>query len=326
MIEAPSNRTLNKYLVGKTLGTGSFKVKALYDPATQRTFAAKICQDCLQRPILSREASVISTLNQAGIPNVIQIVDYLENREIPVKKKGGKNVAVKASNTYEYKAVIIMELAINGTIFDFVDYSKGFNEKLARSYFKELIITVNGIHNLGYVHRDIKLENILLDEHFKLKLADFGFAKDFDENTKERMSTRLGTEYYMAPEMRRASRYSGVKTDVFACGVFLFIMVLGRPPWYQATPNDPLYKFFFEETPEKFWEVVEKKLNNGKEFNMGLKLLLNDMFMPDPQRRMTIDKVFEYEWMQREVCGPEELYQIMGKMKKVMDDQNKLIQ
>jgi serine/threonine protein kinase len=323
MIEAPTtNRSLNKYLVGKTLGTGTFKVKALFDPTTQQTFAAKICQDCLQRSILSKEASIISTINQAGIPNVIQIVDYLENREIPIKKKGGK-APVKPSNNYEYKAVIIMELAINGTIFDYVDYSKGFNDKLARSYMKELFITVNSLHNLGYVHRDIKLENILLDEHFKLKLSDFGFAKEFDENTKERMSTRLGTEYYMAPEMRRAARYSGVKTDVFACGVALFIMVLARPPWHQATPNDPLYKFFFEETPEKFWEIVEKKLNNGKEINNGLKLMLNDMFMPDPQRRPPAEKLFEYEWMQREVCGLEDLYHTMGKIKKCMDDQNK---
>jgi len=312
MFDSVDAKKLGKYAVGKTLGSGMFKVKLVRDEMTRENYAAKICKDSFSKYKLAKEASVLSELNRAGVANIVKMIEYVEPDQGAQRKAGLK----ENLSTYQCKAAIILELAANDTIFEYVLASKGFEERLAYSYFKELITTVSNIHNLGFVHRDIKLENILIDSDYNMKLADFGFARSFDDSSKDKMLTRLGTEYYIAPEMRREDPYSGVKIDVFSCGVVLFIMIFGRPPFRQASSIDPLYKYFSDEQPEKFWDKVERKLNGGKEYSMTLKLLLNDLLAADPEKRPTAGKVLEYEWMQQQVYSKEEAATSMMTKKK----------
>jgi len=312
MFDSVDAKKLGKYAVGKTLGSGMFKVKLVRDEMTRENYAAKICKDSFSKYKLAKEASVLSELNRAGVANIVKMIEYVEPDQGAQRKAGLK----ENLSTYQCKAAIILELAANDTIFEYVLASKGFEERLAYSYFKELITTVSNIHNLGFVHRDIKLENILIDSDYNMKLADFGFARSFDDSNKDKMLTRLGTEYYIAPEMRREDPYSGVKIDVFSCGVVLFIMIFGRPPFRQASSIDPLYKYFSDEQPEKFWDKVERKLNGGKEYSMTLKLLLNDLLAADPEKRPTAGKVLEYEWMQQQVYSKEEAATSMMTKKK----------
>jgi len=312
MFDSVDAKKLGKYAVGKTLGSGMFKVKLVRDEMTRENYAAKICKDSFSKYKLAKEASVLSELNRAGVANIVKMIEYVEPDQ-----GGQRKVGLKENlSTYQCKAAIILELAANDTIFEYVLASKGFEERLAHSYFNELITTVSNIHNLGFVHRDIKLENILIDSDYNMKLADFGFARSFDDSNKDKMLTRLGTEYYIAPEMRREDPYSGVKIDVFSCGVVLFIMIFGRPPFRQASSIDPLYKYFSDEQPEKFWDKVERKLNGGKEYSMTLKLLLNDLLAADPEKRPTAGKVLEYEWMQQQVYSKEEAATSMMTKKK----------
>jgi len=312
MFDCVDAKKLGRYVVGKTLGSGMFKVKHVRDESTRANYAAKICKDSFSKYKLAKEASVLSELNKAGVANIVKMIEYIEPDQGAQRKTGLK----ENLNTYHCKAAIILELAANDTIFEYVLASKGFEERLACSYFKELMTTVSNIHNLGYVHRDIKLENILIDSNYNMKLADFGFARSFDDSNKDKMMTRLGTEYYIAPEMRREDPYCGVKIDIFSCGVVLFIMIFGRPPFRQASSIDPLYKFFSDEQPEKFWDKVERKLNGGKEYSMTLKLLMNDLLAADPEKRPTAGKVLEYEWMMQKVYTQEEAATSMMTKKK----------
>ena len=102
-------------------------------------------------------------------------------------------------------------------MFDWVAETGAFSEKLARFYFQQLISGLEYLNSHGTSHRDLKLENILLDEKFNLKIADFGFA-----SVKPRNSTFKGTQGYMAPEVIRGEEYSGHCIDIFAAGVMLF--------------------------------------------------------------------------------------------------------
>ena len=85
---------------------------------------------------------------------------------------------------------IELEYAPGGELFDMIALGGLFSEKMARFYFRQLIISLEYIHNEGYAHRDLKPENLLFGKNFNLKLADFGFAKALD---KEKMKTHLGT-------------------------------------------------------------------------------------------------------------------------------------
>ena len=89
-------------------------------------------------------------------------------------------------------------------------------------------------------HRDLKLENILIDNDLNLKVADFGFAtyKHFSK-----LKSYRGTKTYMAPEIKEGKTYDGRQIDIFSVGVILFIIVLGIFPFQEAKPDDYYYKY-----------------------------------------------------------------------------------
>jgi serine/threonine protein kinase len=154
------------------------------------------------------------------------------------------------------------------------------------------------MHANGIVHRDLKAENILFDKDFNMKLCDFGFAREFNDVTRTQMSKSLGTEGYMAPELDSSNtKYDGVKVDSFALGVLLFLFSFGRPPFFNATPEDPFYKHFYTGDYDAFWAIYEEKLNEGKKIEKELKDLIQALLQVDPKKRPEPQQIFDYEWM-----------------------------
>ena len=103
---------------------------------------------------------------------------------------------------------------------------------------------VDYLHNeQRIIHRDFKLENILVDSLFNAKICDFSAAKTFAEGSIVGVFyTHIGTERYMAPEIHEGKPYKGSTTDIFALGVILFVLVTGVMPFSQkAVKTDPLY-------------------------------------------------------------------------------------
>ena len=95
------------------------------------------------------------------------------------------------------------------------------------------------LHSKGVAHRDLKLDNFLLDANFNLKLIDYGMAGPTEgRDGKGMLKTHLGTRGYMAPEVVAGNPYEGHVADIFALGVILFIMYLGGPPFYSTSEND----------------------------------------------------------------------------------------
>ena len=91
-----------------------------------------------------------------------------------------------------------------------------------------MLLPIEYLHSLGIVHRDLKLENLLVDQDMNIKFVDFGFAtnKNIDSLTEFR-----GTQSYMAPEIRKGEIYDGRSTDIFSMGVILFTLVIGYFPF-----------------------------------------------------------------------------------------------
>ena len=124
-------------------------------------------------------------------------------------------------------------------MFDFIIQAKALPTKITRYYFHQAFKAVEYLHKSGFCHRDIKLENLLLDRKFNLKLADFSFACELDGKN---LKTYCGTETYMSPEQQLRMFYDGEKVDIFALGVLLFIMETGFPPFGSSKSRDLYYK------------------------------------------------------------------------------------
>ena len=108
------------------------------------------------------------------------------------------------------------------------------------------------MHNtVGVCHRDLKLENILLDENFNLKIADLGFAISSKGHTgDDKLHSYKGTLCYMTPEQLDQRSYCGKKADLFAAAVILFMMVFEKRPFLEgAKVSDPLYQFIAANRP-----------------------------------------------------------------------------
>lgn len=158
---------------------------------------------------------------------------------------------------------------------------------MIRYLFTQICHGVDSLHTTAkYAHLDIKLENILIGNDFNLKLCDFGFAQEVDKE----ISTKFGTESYIAPEIetrRSGETYKGVQADIFSLGVILFIFKFGNPPFIRASPMDRNYSIFIRK-PECFWKMHPsvKKYNAANEpIDEDLKDLLTSMLSSDLKTR-----------------------------------------
>jgi len=101
-----------------------------------------------------------------------------------------------------------------------------------------MITAIDYMNSKKVSHRDLKLENILVDRDLNLKIADFGYAS-FQKT--EQLSSYRGTFTYMAPEIKEGKTYSGLKVDIFSAGVILFILIKGIFPFKEARKEEFFY-------------------------------------------------------------------------------------
>ena len=150
-------------------------------------------------------------------PNVVELKDI-------VFQKGKKK--------NDGKIYIMLEQMMGGELFSQVVDNGSLSEDDARFYFRQIMEAVMYCHERKLCHRDMKLENLLLDESRKVvKITDFGFAKNLAD---EAAKTVLGTAVYVAPEVLSGAEYDGFKVDTWACGVVLFAMVGGFMPFWTS--------------------------------------------------------------------------------------------
>ncbi|XP_060071115.1 testis-specific serine/threonine-protein kinase 3-like [Ylistrum balloti] len=232
------------FLVKKTLGSGSYStVKLAFSLHRQeKRVAVKVLsqkvapKDYLLR-FLPKEKTVWPRLDH---PHVIKIYEMFED----------------TSRTY-----FIMEYAARGDLLRYVQRYGPLHEVLARHWFDQSCKAVEYLHSQAIAHRDLKLENILLDSNYSVKIGDLGFVKD-NLGPNHLSKTFCGSKSYVAPEILKGRPYDPRKSDVWALGAVLFIMVTGTMPFDEARGNKAMLaehkrlEFSWKGATEKCRELI----------------------------------------------------------------------
>ena len=186
-----------------------------------------------------------------------------------------------------------MEYVKEGILFDVCQSLGGLGEDAGRFFLAQILDYMKYMDKREVVHRDLKLENILVDAKMNIKVADFGFA--CMQSPGKILSAYGGTKSYMAPEILQRSSYDGRKIDMFAIGVIMFIIVVGNFPFQTASQDDAYYKLLVtgSESKKRYWRAVR-----GSHLSDDFKKLLISMLHIDPSKRPSVRQVEKSDWMQ----------------------------
>ncbi|KAF9234997.1 Pkinase-domain-containing protein [Melanogaster broomeanus] len=263
------------YLLLQTVGEGEFgKVKLGLHSQWGEEVAVKLIRrgnidTSVRMSKVEREIEVLRTLKH---PNIVRLYDVIE--------------------TDKYIG-IILEYASGGELFDHILAHRYLKEKDAAKLFSQLISGVWYIHQKKIVHRDLKLENLLLDRHRNVIITDFGFANRFEHRADDLMQTSCGSPCYAAPELVISEGlYVGSAVDIWSCGVILYAMLAGYLP-FDDDPANPdgdninlLYKYIVN-TPLSFPDYISPEARD----------LLSMMLVPDPTRRADLRSIMAHPWL-----------------------------
>ena len=203
----------------------------------------------------------------------------------------------------ETKCYILYELAPKGDLFKYIDcYGNGFNEKYSKIISYKILKALQALHKLKICHRDIKADNILLDEKYNIKIADFGLSGfTYGNNGKILQKERVGTEQYMAPEVIEKKEYDGEKADIFSTGVLIFNILTGKIPfpiakvYNEGSKIKLLYRFIKEKDEKNYWETLKEEGIDG--LSPEFKDLFLKMVAFEPSERPTIKEILNHNWM-----------------------------
>lgn len=257
---------MQKYEVGRLLGQGTFaKVHYARHIKTGKSVAIKIIdkEKILKEGMMDQIKREISVMGLVKHPHVVELYE------------------VMATKTKIYFA---MEYVKGGELFNKV--AKGrLKEDVARKYFQQLISAVDYCHSRGVCHRDIKPENLLLDENGNLKISDFGLSALAESKHQDGLlHTTCGTPAYVAPEVINRKGYDGCKADVWSCGVVLYVLLVGYPPFQDSNLMEMYKKIGNAEVKYPTW------------FPREVKRLLMKILDPNPRTRISISKIKESSW------------------------------
>ncbi|EGR32769.1 protein kinase domain protein [Ichthyophthirius multifiliis] len=217
--------TINQFKIEQEIGKGSFAIVKL---ATNKNSFIQYALKIYPRFVL---------LDSQKLKNV--------KREITVLKKMEHNSIMKLyyaiqdnQNVFFLQIILIMEYIGKISLNQYLKIQprKRLQEDNAKKIFKQIVEGINYCHEKNIIHRDIKLENIMLDNMNNAKIIDFGFSLQIPDNKK--LNIFCGTPSYMAPEIISKVEYFGQKSDVWALGILLYVMCQGNFPFKGITDRD----------------------------------------------------------------------------------------
>lgn len=267
--EVPSGVVLfGKYELRRLLGVGAF-AKVYHATSVDDTHQSVALKAVSKNKVLNggfaanveREISIMRRLHH---PNIINLFEVLATKT---------------------KIYFVMEFAAGGELFHEVAGKVRLTEETARFYFRQLISAVKHCHSRGVFHRDLKLDNLLLDEDGNLKVSDFGLSAVTGQIRPDGLlHTVCGTPTYVAPEILAKRGYDGAKVDLWSCGVVLFALIAGYLPFNDYNPS-VLYR-----------KIYRGQFRFPRWISHDLRFLLSRLLDTNPKTRITVDEIYKDTW------------------------------
>ncbi|XP_057525124.1 CBL-interacting serine/threonine-protein kinase 25-like [Amaranthus tricolor] len=263
----------SKYELEKLLGEGNFgKVYKAKNLTTLEIVAIKMINkdEVKKHGMIEQVKKEIQVMSHVKHPNIIELKE------------------VMATKT---KIYLVLEYVGGGDLYTKIVENGKFDENLARKIFQQLIIALDFCHYHGVCHRDLKLENVLMDSNGEdLKICDFGLATflggheqnyDFEDVL---LYTACGAIAYMAPEIIRGDRYDGKKCDIWSCGVILYTLLVGYPPFQD------------ESRTRMLWKIRVGKFDFPLGFSKEVEDLIKKILVPNPSERIVMLDIMQHPW------------------------------
>ncbi|KAM4623864.1 calcium/calmodulin-dependent protein kinase type II subunit gamma-like isoform 5-T5 [Polymixia lowei] len=266
-----STRFTDEYQLYEELGKGAFSVvRRCVKKSSGQEYAAKIINtkklSARDHQKLEREARICRLLKH---PNIVRLHDSI------------------SEEGFHY---LVFDLVTGGELFEDIVAREYYSEADASQCISQILESVNHIHQHDIVHRDLKPENLLLASKMKgaaVKLADFGLAIEV-QGDQQAWFGFAGTPGYLSPEVLRKDPY-GKPVDIWACGVILYILLVGYPPFWDEDQHK-LYqqiKAGAYDFPSPEWDTVTPEAKN----------LINQMLTINPAKRITAEQALKHPWV-----------------------------
>ncbi|XP_023716510.1 calcium/calmodulin-dependent protein kinase type II alpha chain isoform X5 [Cryptotermes secundus] len=284
---AACTRFSDNYELKEELGKGAFSVvRRCVQKSTGSEFAAKIINtkklSARDFQKLEREARICRKLQH---PNIVRLHDSIQEEN------------------FHY---LVFDLVTGGELFEDIVAREFYSEADASHCIQQILESVNHCHQNGVVHRDLKPENLLLASKQKgaaVKLADFGLAIEV-QGEQQAWFGFAGTPGYLSPEVLKKEPY-GKPVDIWACGVILYILLVGYPPFWDEDQHR-LYaqiKAGAYDYPSPEWDTVTPEAKN----------LINQMLTVNPSKRITASEALKHPW----ICQRERVASVVHRQETV---------
>lgn len=238
--------------------------------------------------------------------NLLKCIEIIKNARFffnsPIQKSSENK---KHRPTQGYYNILVLKYHANGDLLDYVKKRK-LSENVARYYFGQLLDALEHLHEQGYCHRDLKIENVIVNQNYDLVLADFGHSVKYKDQHGERLfkdESCITTPGICPPEFHKGAGYKGVPMDIFALGKLLLIFITGFNPFKNTKQTDETYSMILKGQWAAYWRVtsgwMRKKWLKPDCIGNDLKALLESMLNPDPSKRPSIQQIRESAWFQK---------------------------
>lgn len=279
------------YRIGKSLGSGAFgEVRKVIHRDTNEARAAKIFRKDLALSEASKQKLMeeINILRSLDHPNIIRIYEFFEDSK---------------------RFYIVMEQCNGGELFEEILKRQSFGESMAATILHQLLSAIAYLHGKSIAHRDLKPENILLEERgnvMNIKLIDFGTALKIEKGGSIRGA--IGTAYYIAPEVLMGS-YNH-KCDLWSCGVIIFILLAGYPPFDGSNDEEILSKvkkcsFSFK---NQAWKSISQEAKD-----------LITLLLSPASSRISAEEALKHPWLEKRMknidVSPERVSQTINNLR-----------